>query len=352
MGKFLLGLATGLLLVFLTVVLIFFAAWRFRDRPPDIADNSVLVLRLQGEIPEKPPVEMPAFLGGDGPRLTVTGFWMTLRKAAADTHIKAVVLEPERLAAGWAKLEEMRSDLRWAAVDRHRLLDDAAQGRRGYAYQSRGAGAGKACGRLGEAGRDAGGSRPIPQVGQAGLRIPADAGNARILPGHGGRSHLPGRFGPGDGEGAASGADVLQEDLGQAGRGGGSGARGQVQRLWRYVHALRYERRNPRRDEPPGGRPLRQPGGEDCGGTEEDAGRSQEHDRSGPVHGHAGAKGRPGGRAEVRRRDVGRAERPAENGRTPQGGAGRLPEGAAGGGGAGRQEPDRAGGGGRRNRAR
>src|ERR1017187_8445302 len=55
MGKFLLGLATGLLLVFLTVVLIFFAAWRFRDRPPDIADNSVLVLRLQGEIPEKPP---------------------------------------------------------------------------------------------------------------------------------------------------------------------------------------------------------------------------------------------------------------------------------------------------------
>jgi protease-4 len=111
MGKFLLGLATGLLLVFLTVVLIFFAAWRFRDRPPDIADNSVLVLRLQGEIPEKPPVEMPAFLGGDGPRLTVTGFWMTLRKAAADTHIKAVVLEPERLAAGWAKLEEMRADL-------------------------------------------------------------------------------------------------------------------------------------------------------------------------------------------------------------------------------------------------
>src|ERR1035438_10392468 len=110
MGKFLLGLATGLLLVFLTVVLIFFAAWRFRDRPPDIADNSVLVLRLQGEIPEKPPVEMPAFLGGDGPRLTVTGFWMTLRKAAADTHIKAVVLEPERLAAGWAKLEEMRAD--------------------------------------------------------------------------------------------------------------------------------------------------------------------------------------------------------------------------------------------------
>src|SRR5208337_37388 len=111
MGKFLLGLLTGLLLVFLVLVLVFFAAWRLRDRPPDIADNSVLVLRLQGEIPEKPPVEMPAFLVGDHPGLTVAGFWMTLQKAAADSHIKAVVLEPEQLSAGWAKLEEMRADL-------------------------------------------------------------------------------------------------------------------------------------------------------------------------------------------------------------------------------------------------
>ena len=111
MGKFLLGLLTGLFLVFLAVVLIFFAAWRLRDRPPDIADNSVLVLRLEGEIPERPPMELPAFLGGGQPGLTVAGFWMTLRKAAADSRIKAVVLEPEKLAAGWAKLEEMRADL-------------------------------------------------------------------------------------------------------------------------------------------------------------------------------------------------------------------------------------------------
>jgi protease-4 len=111
MGKFLLGLLTGLLLVFLAVVLLVFSAWRLREKPPDIAGNSVLVLRLEGEIPEKPPLEMPAFLGGDQPGLTVTGFWMTLRKAAADSRIKAVVLEPEKLAAGWAKLEEMRADL-------------------------------------------------------------------------------------------------------------------------------------------------------------------------------------------------------------------------------------------------
>ena len=111
MGKFLLGLLTGLFLVFLTVVILFFVALRFGKKAPEIADNSVVVLRLAGEIPEKPPMELPAFLVGDRPGLTVTGVWMTLRKAAADAHIKAVVLQPEHVAAGWAKLEEIRAGL-------------------------------------------------------------------------------------------------------------------------------------------------------------------------------------------------------------------------------------------------
>ncbi len=68
-------------------------------------------MRLQGDIPEKPPVELPAPLGSDGPRLTIPGVWTTLKKAAADSNIKAIVLEPESLSVGWAKLEEMRSDI-------------------------------------------------------------------------------------------------------------------------------------------------------------------------------------------------------------------------------------------------
>jgi protease-4 len=111
MAKFLLGVATGIALVILTVVLLLIAALRFREKPPSIAANSVLVLRLGGEIPEKPPVELPALLGGDGPRVTIPGLWQTLKKAAADSNIKAVVLEPEGLSAGWGKLTEMRSDL-------------------------------------------------------------------------------------------------------------------------------------------------------------------------------------------------------------------------------------------------
>jgi protease-4 len=110
MVKFIIGLVTGVLLVFLSFVLLFFALLRFREKPPEIADNSVVVLRLSGEIPERAPLELPGILGGDA-ALTMSDVWMVLRKAAADPHIRAVVLEPESLSAGWAKLEEIRADL-------------------------------------------------------------------------------------------------------------------------------------------------------------------------------------------------------------------------------------------------
>jgi protease IV len=109
MGKFLIGVVTGVLLVFLSIFLVFFALLRFRERPPDIAANSVLVLRPTGAFPEKAPLEIP-FLS-DGPSLTVSSVWMALRKAATDSHIRAVVLEPENLRAGWGKLQELRQDI-------------------------------------------------------------------------------------------------------------------------------------------------------------------------------------------------------------------------------------------------
>ena len=111
MGKFLLGAITGVVLVFVVLGLFFFALLRFQKRPPEIEDNSALVLRLSGDIPEKAPVELPAIFGEGGPAVTVANVWMALQKAAADRHIRAVVLEPESLSAGWGKLEELRADL-------------------------------------------------------------------------------------------------------------------------------------------------------------------------------------------------------------------------------------------------
>lgn len=111
MAKFFIGLVTGVVLVFLSLILLFFAALRFREKAPVVANNSVLVVRLNGEIPEKPPLELPEFLGGGRAAPTVSGIWLNLKKAAADPKISAVVLQPEGVEAGWAKLEEIRSDV-------------------------------------------------------------------------------------------------------------------------------------------------------------------------------------------------------------------------------------------------
>ena len=47
MVKFLIGLATGVLLVFFTFILLFFALLRFREKPPEIGDKKGLLFRQQ-----------------------------------------------------------------------------------------------------------------------------------------------------------------------------------------------------------------------------------------------------------------------------------------------------------------
>jgi protease-4 len=111
MVKFLIGLVTGVALVFLAIILLFVVALRFREQPPTVANNSVLVMRLSGDLPEKPPMELPSFIGDDHAATTVIGVWTAFEKAAADARIKAVVLQPEGLSASWAKLQELRLDI-------------------------------------------------------------------------------------------------------------------------------------------------------------------------------------------------------------------------------------------------
>src|SRR6516225_10242847 len=98
MAKFFIRLVTGVAIVFLSFVLLFFALLRFREKPPEVTDNSVLVMRLAGDVPEKAPVALPDFLGG-GRHVTVPAVWMNLKKAAVDPHIRAVVVQPEGIAA-------------------------------------------------------------------------------------------------------------------------------------------------------------------------------------------------------------------------------------------------------------
>lgn len=114
MKKFLLGFAIGVVFTGLVAFVIGFAmvaAFARGAEPPPVGENSVLVYRLSGEVPEQAPTELPvAWLGEPAP-LTVVESWQMLRKAAGDARIKALVIEPRGLGAGWAKLQELRAQV-------------------------------------------------------------------------------------------------------------------------------------------------------------------------------------------------------------------------------------------------
>jgi protease-4 len=111
MAKFIIGVVTGIILVFLILFIGVFALARMREKPPSVADGSTLILELDGDIPERPPVEIPIpFLQQRTPP-TVADIWTTLHKAAVDGRIRAIVFEPRDLQIGWAKLQEIRDDL-------------------------------------------------------------------------------------------------------------------------------------------------------------------------------------------------------------------------------------------------
>lgn len=111
MKRFLLGLLCGLVLAGLIGLILVFSLIRLSDTKPAIADGSTLILKLEGEVPEKPPVEIPLAVFENQSPPTVRDIWSALHRAAADSRIKAVVVAPRGLAVGWGKLQELRESL-------------------------------------------------------------------------------------------------------------------------------------------------------------------------------------------------------------------------------------------------
>jgi len=109
-AKFLIGVLTGGVLALIVIVLVAFSFARMKDRTPDVQANSVLYLRLNGDVPERVAIDIPIPFLKDNDTLTVTDVWGLLRKAAADSRIKAVILEPQGASLGWGKMQELRSD--------------------------------------------------------------------------------------------------------------------------------------------------------------------------------------------------------------------------------------------------
>ncbi len=111
MKKFLLGVLVGFLFTGFAMLILLLAMARFASRPPAIASDSILVYRLEGAVPEKPGVEIPIPFFQEMAPPTVRDHWGLLRKAAADSRVRGILFMPEGVSAGWAKLEEIRSDL-------------------------------------------------------------------------------------------------------------------------------------------------------------------------------------------------------------------------------------------------
>ncbi len=111
MGKFLLGILTGFILVVLIGVIGFFAIASLRTKPATIADGSTLVIHLWGDVPEKPPIEFSIPGLTEHNSITVENVWSMLRRAAADSRVKAVIFEPEGATIGWGAMQEIHADL-------------------------------------------------------------------------------------------------------------------------------------------------------------------------------------------------------------------------------------------------
>ncbi len=111
MAKFLLGILTGIALCVLLVVMIVAAAALLSSRAPAIADDSTLVLDLDGDIPERNPSTVPSVLLQGAPKPTLKEIRDILKKAAADKRIRAIVLKPDGMGGGWAKTDEIRTGL-------------------------------------------------------------------------------------------------------------------------------------------------------------------------------------------------------------------------------------------------
>ena len=100
------------------------AIWlAFRKTEPPIRDNSVLVLRVAGSLPDYTPDDPFKKVFG-GPDQSLTGLVMQFKKAKVDKRIKAILLDVNMSGVGWGKAEEIRDA----------IADFRSSGKPVYAY--------------------------------------------------------------------------------------------------------------------------------------------------------------------------------------------------------------------------
>jgi protease-4 len=112
MRKFLLGAVVGVVLTIVFLVVLAAVIVKLGSgKKPIISSNSVLVLNLEGDLPEVPPLELDIPLIQKQASPTVRDLWTALHSAASDPRIKAIGLKPRGLSIGWGKLQEIRDEI-------------------------------------------------------------------------------------------------------------------------------------------------------------------------------------------------------------------------------------------------
>ena len=112
MKKFLLGILCGFVFAGIAILILGFALVRMATKTaPEIAGDSFLVLRLEGEINEKPAEEIPIPWLEQHTAWSVIEIKQVLDRAAKDGKIKGLLLDDGRAGMGWAKAEEIRMAL-------------------------------------------------------------------------------------------------------------------------------------------------------------------------------------------------------------------------------------------------
>ena len=120
MKNFFIGLVVGVLFSGLVLFILFFAAIRLAgsvagsfgaNRQASVPDSAMLVLKLDGDLPEIAPPEIPLPLFEAQTPLAIHDVWEVFHRAASDSRIKGVILEPRSLGIGFAKLEEIHGEI-------------------------------------------------------------------------------------------------------------------------------------------------------------------------------------------------------------------------------------------------
>ncbi|HEX8286565.1 MAG TPA: signal peptide peptidase SppA [Pyrinomonadaceae bacterium] len=95
---------------------------------PSVPENSVLVLKISGELPDYEPENQMAKAFGIEQKQSFTSLLTQLRKAKVDSRIGAVLLDIESSGIGWGKSDELRAAIK----------DFRVSGKPVYAYMESG----------------------------------------------------------------------------------------------------------------------------------------------------------------------------------------------------------------------